>query len=63
VATVLLALTYATIVHAAAVWITTKDPAIASIYLRSLSHRDEYAPIARATAAPAFVRPSVPRIR
>jgi type IV secretory pathway TrbD component len=63
VATVALALAYSTIVHAAAVWVTAKDAAIASIYLRSLSPRDVCAPIARTSAAPAFVRPAVPRIR
>jgi type IV secretory pathway TrbD component len=63
VATVGLALAYATVVHAAAVWVTAKDPMMSRIYLRSLGARDYYAPIARTTAPPAPVRAAVPRVR
>jgi type IV secretory pathway TrbD component len=63
VATVGLALAYATVVHAAAVWVTAKDPMMSRIYLRSLSVRDYYAPIAKTTACLVPVRAAVPRVR
>jgi len=62
-ATAALAIAYATVVHAAAVWVTAKDAAMSQIYLRSLTIRDYYAPIARASARPAVVHPLVPRTR
>jgi type IV secretory pathway TrbD component len=63
VGTIALAIAYGTFIHSAAVWVTAKDPAISQIYLRSLSVRDYYAPIARVSAPPAVVRPLVPRTR
>jgi type IV secretory pathway TrbD component len=63
VSTVALAVAYATVVHSTAVWVTSKDPAISAIYLRSLSVRDYYAPIPRSSTRPAVVRPLVSRMR
>jgi hypothetical protein len=50
VATVGLALVYATVVHAVAVWVTATDPMMSRINLRSLSVQDCYAPTARTAA-------------
>jgi type IV secretory pathway TrbD component len=63
VATVALALVYATVIHGAAVWVTAKDAAMSQIYLRSLTVHDYYMPIARASAPSAVVHPLVPRAR
>jgi type IV secretory pathway TrbD component len=63
VTTVGLALVYATVVHAAAVWVTAKDPMMSRLYLRSLGMRDYYAPIARTSSRSVPVRAAVPRVR
>jgi type IV secretory pathway TrbD component len=49
-ATIALAVAYATAVHAAAVAVTRDDPLISAVYLRSVMARDYYPPHARLTA-------------
>jgi type IV secretory pathway TrbD component len=60
VATVALAAVYATLVHAGAVWVTSHDPQISAVYLRSLMARDYYPPVARVWARAGGVRRSMP---
>lgn len=63
VITVALALVYATVVHAGAVWVTSQDPQISSVYLRSLRAQDYYPAVARVWAGSGGVRASIPRGR
>jgi type IV secretory pathway TrbD component len=60
VATIALAVVYATAVHAAAAAVTRDDPLISAVYLRSLMARDYYPPHARLTAPAPRPRPAIP---
>ena len=63
IATLVLVVFYATVVHAAAVWVTTQDSQMAAIYLRSLMAKDFYAPHAAPFASTPAVKPAIPRQR
>ena len=61
VATVVLAVLYLTVVHGVMVWVAKQDAQMTSLYVRSLSAKDFYAPHAEIYAATPVVRPSLPR--
>lgn len=63
VVTLVLVVFYATVVHSTAVWVTSQDPQMAAIYLRSLAAKDFYAPHAAPFASTPAARPSIPRTR
>ncbi len=59
---VILVVLYATVGHALAVWITTHDPEMPAVYLRSLAAKDFYAPHGSPFVTPPAVRPSLPGV-
>jgi type IV secretory pathway TrbD component len=63
VVTVALAAVYATVVHAGAVWVTSQDPQISAVYLRSLVAQDYYPAVARVSARGSGIRMSMPNGR
>jgi len=61
IATLLLAAFYLVVVHGAMAWVASQDPAMVTLYLRSLAARDFYPPHARARRVAPPVRPAIPR--
>lgn len=60
VLTVAIALFWLTAVHSVMVWVAKQEPQMSSLYVRSLSGRDFYAPHARAHLPTPAPRPAVP---
>ena len=60
VATVVLAVFYATAVHGVMVWVANQDAHMIALYVRSLSARDFYPAHGGVHAPPSPVHPSIP---
>jgi type IV secretory pathway TrbD component len=58
--TVAIALFWLTAVHSVMVWVAKQEPQMTSLYVRSLSGRDFYAPQAKVHAPIRAPRPSIP---
>ena len=63
VLTVVIALFWLTAVHSVMVWVAKQEPQMTSLYVRSLSARDFYAPHARAYLPTPAPHPALPVLR
>jgi type IV secretory pathway TrbD component len=58
--TVAIAAFWLTAVHSVMVWVAKQEPQMTALYVRSLSGRDFYAPLARAHMSTPMPRPAIP---
>ena len=62
VVTVAIAAFWLTVVHSVMVWVAKQEPQMTALYVRSLSGRDFYAPLARAHMSTPTPRPAIPSV-
>jgi type IV secretory pathway TrbD component len=61
--TIAIALFWLTVVHSVMVWVAKQEPQMTALYVRSLSARDFYAPLARANVQTPASQPAIPALR
>lgn len=62
VVTVAIAAFWLTVVHSVMVWVAKQEPQMTALYVRSLSGRDFYTPLAHAHISTPTPRPAIPAV-